>query len=171
MKILLIYKSKTGFTKRYAEWICEEINCRLEDISNIKNINFNSYDLVIYGSRIHAGKIDGIDKIKKLNLENKLILFVTGATPKETNSIKEVWKNNLTEEEYKTIKHFYIPAGLNYEKMGFLDKMMMKMASMMLEKKQDKSAEDIDMQNFIKKSYDISNKARIKPLVEYIKSL
>lgn len=169
MKILLIYKSKTGFTKRYAEWIAEEINCKLENIANLKNINFNRYDLVIYGSRIHAGKIDGIDKIKKLNLGNKLILFATGATPKETNSIKEVWKNNLKED--KTIKHFYIPAGLNYEKMGFLDLMMMKMASRMLENKKDKSAEDIGMQNSINRSYDISNKSRIKPLVEYIKSL
>lgn len=71
----------------------------------------------------------------------------------------------------KNIKHFYIPAGLNYEKMGFLDKTMMKMATLMLEKKKDKSEEDIGIQNSIKKSYDISDKLRIKPLVEYIKSL
>lgn len=171
MKILLIYKSKTGFTKRYAEWICEEINCRLENISNIKNIDFSNYDLVVYGSRIHAGRIDGLDKIRKLNLDKKLIIFLTGATPKETNSIIEVWNSNLTEEELKIVKHFYIPAGLNYEKMGFLDKTMMKMASIMLEKKSNKSKEDIGMQNSIKKSYDISSKARIKPLIEYIKSL
>lgn len=55
--------------------------------------------------------------------------------------------------------------------MGFLDKTMMKMASIMLEKKSNKSKEDIGMQNSIKKSYDISSKARIKPLIEYIKSL
>ncbi len=57
------------------------------------------------------------------------------------------------------------------EKMGFLDKTMMKMAAMMLEKKNDKSAQDIGMQNSIKESYDISNKSRIEPLIEYIKSL
>jgi len=171
MKILLIYKSKTGYTKKYADWICEEINCRLENISNMKNINFSNYDLVIYGSRIHAGKIDGLEKIKRLNLGSKLILFATGATPKETDSIKEMWKNNLSEEELITVKHFYFPAGLNYEKMGFLDKTMMRMASMMLEKKKNKSREEEGMQNSIKKSYDISDKSRIKPLVEYIKSL
>lgn len=171
MKILLVYKSKTGFTKRYAEWICEEINCRLEDLSNIKNIDFSNYDLVIYGSRVHAGRIDGLDKIKKLNLDKKLVIFATGATPNENNSIIGVWNNNLTEEELKSIKHFYIPAGLNYEKMGFLDKIMMKIASMVLEKKNNESEEDMGMQNSIKKSYDISNKSRIKPLIEYINSL
>lgn len=71
----------------------------------------------------------------------------------------------------KNIKRFYIPAGLNYEKMGFLDKTMMKIASIILEKKKDKSKEDIGMQNSIKRSYDISNKSRIQPLVDYIKSL
>lgn len=171
MKILLIYKSKTGFTEKYANWIAEELKCDIEKISNIQRIDFSSYDLIIYGSRIHAGRIDGLDKIKKLNLDNKLIVFATGATPKETNSIKEVWKNNLTESELISIKHFYIPAGLNYERMGFLDKVMMKMASMMLEKKENKSIEDIGMQNSIKKSYDISDKSRIKTLVDYIKSL
>lgn len=171
MKILLIYKSKTGFTEKYAKWISEEIECDVVNISNIQNVNFKNYDIVIYGSRIHAGRIDGLERIKKLNLGNKLIIFATGATPKENNSIQEVWKNNLSEVELKTIKHFYIPAGLNYEKMGFLDKTIMKMASIMLEKKNDKSEVDIGIQNSIKKSYDISDKSRIKPLIDYIKSL
>lgn len=171
MRILLIYKSKTGFTEKYANWITEELKCDIEKISHIQKINFSSYDLVIFGSRIHAGRIDGLNKIKKLNLGKKLIIFATGATPKETNSIMEVWNSNLTEEELKIVKHFYIPAGLNYEKMGFLDKTMMKMASIMLEKKSNKSKENIGMQNSIKKSYDISSKERIKPLIEYIKSL
>lgn len=26
-KSLIIYKSKTGFTERFAEWICEELSC------------------------------------------------------------------------------------------------------------------------------------------------
>lgn len=67
MKILLIYKSKTGFTEKYAYWIMEEIKCDIEKISTIQNIDFKRYDLIIYGSRIHAGRIDGLNKIKKLN--------------------------------------------------------------------------------------------------------
>ena len=171
MKILLIYQSKTGFTKKYANWIAEELKCDIEKISHIPKINFSHYDFVIFGSRIHAGRIDRLNKIKQLNLGKKLILFATGATPEETNSIMEVWNSNLTEEERKIIKHFYFPAGLNYEKMGFFDKTMMKMASMMLEKRDNKSNEDIGMQNSIQKSYDISSKERIKPLIEYIQSI
>ena len=66
MKILLIYKSKTGFTKKYAKWINEEIACDIVNIFNIQHVNFKNYDVVIYGSRIHAGRIDGLKKIKKI---------------------------------------------------------------------------------------------------------
>ena len=55
--------------------------------------------------------------------------------------------------------------------MGVLDKMIMKMFAIILDKTKNKSAEDICMQNSIRKSYDISNKSRIKTLVDYIKSL
>ena len=77
--------------------------------------------------------------------------------------------NNLNEEELNNIKHFYIPAGLKYEIMGFLGKTMMKMASK-IKKKRTIKKEDIVMQNSIKKSYDISGKEIIKPLIEYVKS-
>lgn len=82
-----------------------------------------------------------------------------------------MWKNNLSETEQKNIKYFYIPAGLNYEKMGILDKTMMKIACFILSNKKDKSKEEIGMQNSIRKSYDISNKSRIIPIVNYIRSL
>lgn len=64
MKILLIYKSKTGFTEKYAKWISKEIECDVVNISNIQNVNFKNYDIVIYGSRIQAGRIDGLERIK-----------------------------------------------------------------------------------------------------------
>ncbi len=171
MKILIIYKSITGFTKQYATWLSRELNCELEEIRNLKKISFNNYDLIIFGTRIHAGRIDGLNKIKKLNLDSKLIIFTTGATPKETNSIKEVWHHNLTTNELQVIKHFYFPAGINYEKMPLLDKMLMKFATSMLEKKENKSSEEIGMANSLKKSYDISNQKYLKPLLNYLKSL
>ena len=35
MKILVTYKSKTGFTKKYAEWISNELNAELKDVKSI----------------------------------------------------------------------------------------------------------------------------------------
>ena len=60
-KIVVMYYSKYGSTKRYAEWIASEIN---GDIYSIKKVNQNileNYDIIILGSGLYAGKIEGIN--------------------------------------------------------------------------------------------------------------
>ena len=119
MRVIVIHKSKTGFTKRYAEWIAEELKCDILDYKNLSRSSIAEYDFVIYGSRVHAGKIDGIKKIKALFSDNemsKLIIFATGATPLEVEDvINTIWKSNFSNEELKIISHFYMQGGLNYE--------------------------------------------------------
>ncbi|MBU3132613.1 flavodoxin domain-containing protein [Clostridium gasigenes] len=174
MKAIVIYKSKTGFTKRYAEWICEELKC---EISNYRNLNLSSldnYDFVIYGSRIHAGKVDGLKNMKKMFVNNegaKLIVFATGATPFEAkDNIDKIWKANFSEQELKTIPHFYTQSGLNYEKMGIGDRLIMKSLAKMLSSKNKKSKEESGCEEAIVKSHDISSREYIEPLVRFIKN-
>lgn len=173
MKTIVIYKSKTEFTKRYAQWISEELKCDLVSYDKGLKNDFNDYDLVIYGGGIYAGKIGGLKEMKAL-LENKpkvkLIVFATGATPAGAEEIiNTTWKGNLTEEELIAVPHFYLQSGLSYEKMGFFDRMLMKAFSKMLSKKEDKSAEEAGTQLAITKSHDISSREYIKPLVQYVR--
>ena len=71
MKTIIIYKSRTGFTKRYAQWIAEELTCEIADYSDISKVDLDNFDLIIYGSRVHAGKIDSLNKVKELlKIEN-----------------------------------------------------------------------------------------------------
>jgi flavodoxin len=54
MKTLVVYKSKTGYTKKYAEWIAEELSADILEVSKV-NINIlASYDTVIFGGSLHA---------------------------------------------------------------------------------------------------------------------
>lgn len=111
MRVIVIYKSKTGFTKKYAEWIADELKCEISDYRNLEQFSLEDYDFVIYGSRVHAGKVDGLKDIKAMfkdDKQTKLIVFATGATPyKEKNVIDTIWKENFSEEELKTIPRYY----------------------------------------------------------------
>ena len=54
MKTIVIYKSKTGFVRKYAEWIAEDL---LADIFEVSKVNINmlaKYDTVIFGGSLHA---------------------------------------------------------------------------------------------------------------------
>ena len=45
-KTIIIYFSKYGTTKKYAEWIAEELNGNIFDIKNSKEIDFDEYNII-----------------------------------------------------------------------------------------------------------------------------
>lgn len=171
-KTIVIYKSKTGFTKKYAEMIASELCCPIIDYKTVTPETMSGYDTVIFGCRAHAGRMDGYTKIKEMfqNSSSKhFLVFVTGATPNAAEDIiQEFWKQNLSAEELKTIPHFYMQSGLCYEKMSLSDKAMMKMFSAMLKKKQDKNDYEKNFEHAIAGSYDISSKEYIMPLLSFL---
>lgn len=171
-KTIIIYKSSTGFTKRYAEMISEEIGCPLVDYKTATAEMMSGYEIVVFGSRAHAGKIDGYQKIKEMfhkSAAQSFVLFATGAMPATTEeTIKEFWAQNLGAELPK-IPHFYMPAGLCYERMSLPDKLLMKAAAAMMKKKKEKTAQDLEFERAIAGSYDISDRSYIKPLISLLK--
>ncbi len=166
-KTILIYFSKTGFTKRYAEWITEELSCDLLPFSSRKTVTLSDYDTIIFGSSFHAGMIRELKWFKKIlpSLANKKIaVFATGGMPAGASDIDQAFKQNFTKEERDTIRTFYLPGGMCYEKMSFGDKLMMSVFCKMIKKKE---GADSEMYRMISHSYDISDQMLIAPLVEY----
>ncbi|MDQ2087897.1 flavodoxin domain-containing protein [Herbivorax sp. ANBcel31] len=173
--ILLIYRTKTGFTKKYAEWISKEVTCKTIPLEKIKDEDINSYNIIIYGAGMHAGRIQGLNKFKKnvLNLaDKKIIVFATGGTPCIEKVVTKIKKDNFTDEELENInKFYYFQSGVNYERMGMVDKAIMKTYSKILDLKNNKSKIEEGTRNAISKSYDNSSREYIKPMVDYINQL
>lgn len=171
MKKIVVYKSKTGFTKRYSEWIAEELGCEAIALNSVNEQKLAEYDLVIYGGGFMGGMIGGANKIKKISHKN-LIIFGTGATPNEaTEMIDKAKEQNLTPEEMGKIPFFYMQSGLDYDKMGFVSKKMMKMLLRMLNNKKDKTVEDEEMLKAISHSFDACDRSKIEPLVEFVRAM
>ena len=105
MKILIVYNGKTGFTKKYADWIADELKCRIVSYKDFTKKAIEENDIIVFGSRVHAGKIERLKKIKSQFINKsiqKLIIFACGATPVfEKNAIDKIWANNLSESEIK----------------------------------------------------------------------
>lgn len=172
MKALIIYKSKTGFTKWYAEFIAKEVDGNLVDFKEVTTEIISGYDVVVYGGGLYAGMINGYKKAKEMfekSSANRFILFATGGTPNEsTKEIDEIWKNNLSEEELESIPHFYMQGGICYERMSFLNRTIMKMMSRVLDKKKNKDSAEEGFAQAIKSSYDIKAKEYAEPLIKYL---
>lgn len=169
---VVLYNTWTGFTQRYAQLIGKELDCPVQALKDAP-ADLSQYDTVVFGSRLHAGIFDGWKKAQKLLTQRgakKLVVFATGAMPNEAEAqIQAMWEQNLTKSERETIPHFYLQAGLCYEKMGGVDRAMMKFAAWAMTRKKAKTAEDEAFQNAIRQSYDISDPKYIQPIISCLK--
>lgn len=174
MKSIIIYSSQTGFTKQYAMWIQEVLDgdlITIKEAEKEKDSFFEQYDCIIYGGWAIAGKINKaqwfinhIDQWKN----KKLVLFCVGASPKENPDVNVFLENALSFEQQKYAKVFYCPGGINYDAMSLPYRLAMKSFVSMLKKKKDATDMEKDMAEWISKSYDISDKKYIEPIISYI---
>lgn len=170
MKTIVIYKSTTGFTKKYAEWIQAELNCDIKDIKNMSKQDYQNYDRFIYGSSFMAGKIRNLDEVKK-NVHKELIVFAVGLISQQ-DSLKmmdKIKNDNLSIKEQATIPLFYFEGGVDYDKLGFFQKKMLRMIYKSLSKKENKTEEEIGMINALEKSSNHTDKKNILPLITLLK--
>ena len=65
MSAIVVYKTKYGSTKQYAEWIAEDLGCDVVDTKNVKVDDLLGYDTIIYGGGLYAEVINGVSLITK----------------------------------------------------------------------------------------------------------
>lgn len=172
MKTIVIYNSQTGFTKQYAQWIAQELQCDSISLQRINEIALSEFDTIIFGSWCHAGRIKKLnwvfDELKK-DANKNYVVFAVGASPMNSPDVEKTMEQNIPKNSI--IKGFYFQGGLNYEKMNLSSRAMMKLFSSMLKKKKDATESEKKMAEMVSRSYDISDKRFIVPLLRYVHSL
>lgn len=131
MKVI-IYGSKYGSTKKYAEYLAGNTNIPLIEYKEVKDIN--RYETIIYLGALYAGGVLGMKKTfkKLINLENKKIIIATVGLgdPKvleNTINIKEGIKRQLSNELYEKAHIYHLRGKINYQKLNVAHKTMMKL--------------------------------------------
>ena len=175
MKTLVIYTSQTGFTKRYAKWISEELDADIYELKDVKkktNDFFETYEAIIYAGWCMAGmvvKVKWFFERAAYWKNKKLSIVAVGASPNENPEVDEFLNNLLTDEQRPFIKAFYCQGGINYDKMNFPSRTAMKMFANSLKNNKNSSEDDKKKGEMISKSYDISDKRFIDPVVDYVR--
>lgn len=172
MKTLIIYYSKTGFTQRYAQWLAQDIGGQCVPYSERKGIKFDDYDAIVFGGRLQAGIICGakwfFNQAARLE-DKKLALFFTGAMGPDPAGIEKALMQNVPPEERERIPAFYLWGGLNYERMGFVDRFLMSGLRKMLASKKAPSPEEQEAAKMIAQSYDKTARGNLRELEAYLK--
>lgn len=175
MKTVVIYKSKTGFTKKYAKWIAEDLSADIFDVSRANVNMLTTYDTIVYGGSLYAVGINGVELItKNINKlkDKKVIVFATGASPSRNEVIREITDKNFNAEQQKYIKFFYLRGGFNYSKLNYIDKFLMTLLKWKIKnkKQEELSNDEIGMLAVYDKPVDFTVRKNIDSIVTYVKS-
>lgn len=173
MKTMVIYRSKSGFVKKYAEWIAQALTADLYEASNVTPKMLASYDTIIYGGGLYAVGIHGIKLIKDNlpRLQGKtVVVFASGASPARDDVINEVKNKNFTLEQQKQIRFFYMQGGFNFSKLKTVDKILMTLMKWMIKSKKERTPDDQGLLAAYDQPIDFTREENINPLVAYVVS-
>lgn len=172
-KTIVIYKSKSGFTKKYAEWIAEELSADLFAAEKVTPEMLGAYDTVIFGGGLHIVGINGLKLITQhldLLKGKKVVVFAVGATPPREEDIEEVKTKNFTPAQLEQIHFFYLRGGFDFGKLKPVDKVLMTLMKLKLKGKKQLTADERGLLASYEKPADFVRKKNIDELVAYVRS-
>lgn len=179
-KAVVIFESKYGSTRRYAQWIATELSCPIFERKEFHPQDFSNYKVIIYGGGLYAGGVNGIKLITdnwKLLSDKKVILFTCGIAnpekPENVLNIREALAKALSSEILEQIQIFHLRGSLDYSRLSLMHRAMMTMLHRMLLKKERDTLTEEDKQllDTYGKYIDFTVHESIYPLTEYAKSI
>ncbi|HHV09522.1 MAG TPA: flavodoxin [Clostridiales bacterium] len=168
-KIVIVYRSGSGFTRNYATWLSGELHCDLLEGKAAKVSDLLRYDTIIYGGGLYAIGINGFGLIKN-NLGQlkgkRLIVFAVGASPVREDTIHAVRSANIPAELNDTIEFYYLRGGFNYDKLSRLNKILMQLKKQQLKRMENPDADARGMLESFNHPLDFTNRKNLKPILE-----
>lgn len=173
MKTVVIYYSKTGFTKRYAQWLKEDLGCDCIPFAERGSVDLSRYDQVVFGSSLRAGSVRKLGWLKKQLPHwtgKKVAVFFTGAMGPDPQAVEQTVAKNFTPQERERIPVFYLWGGLKYEAMQGVDKWMLGVFRKMLASKKNPTPEDKLAAQMVASSFDKADRSFLKDLEAVLKA-
>ena len=175
MNPIVIYKSKYGSTKQYAEWIADELNCLAVDAKKLKVDNLRNYDTIIYGGGLYAEIIAGVTLITKhmdLLADKKIVIFTTGLTPIDCREYYDglIIEKNFKGDTYSKIKMFNYPGKMILSELSVVHRTAVKTLKKVMQDKKNPTDMEKLLINLCDADGDFSDRTLIKDLIEFVKA-
>lgn len=172
---IILYQSKYGATKKYADWLVEETGYDCALTKNAKVADLQNYDVIILGGGVYASGIAGLQFIKK-NIgqlaDKKIAVFAVGASPYDEKAIQQGREMHF-KDALSNIPSFYCRGAWDEEKMKFTDRTLCKMLQKAVAKQNPDEYEPWQkaLMCAVGQKCDWTDKSYLEPLLKYIEEL
>lgn len=174
MKPIVVYQSKYGSTKAYAEWIAEELGCEAWERKKVKIEDLEAYDTIIYGGGLYAEVIAGVSLLTK-NLERlqgkKLIVYTTGITPLDCRDYydKLVIEKNFKGDVKHRFKIFNFMGKMVFSELSLVHRTALKTLKKIMSDKENPTEMEQLLITLCDCDGDFTDKSAIRELITYVK--
>lgn len=174
MKTAVIYKSRTGFARRYAELIADQLSADIFSADDLHVEKLFAYDTVVFGGGLYVNGIYGIRKITN-NLEflkdKNIVVFATGAMKESKHNIETIMNANFSNKQLMRIKFFYMQGGFDSNKVSLLDKIFLNIIKLKVKFKKKGTDTQKDLVELYRKNLDVTSKKSTEHIVKYVLGL
>jgi len=158
--VVIVYESKTGFTKRYAEMLAKKTGLNFFGVKELSKVNRD--EEIIFLGWMKVGKIQGLDKLRKYNVK-AVCASGTGRTA-EPNTDTVIMRNKI-----ESIPFFYLRGGcFPLKEIKGMDKIMLIMFVNMLKSRKEKDEKLEEAISIIENGFDGVNEENLTPILEWI---
>ncbi len=158
---IVVYKSKTGFTKQYANWISVALECEAMSLEEFRKRR-GTFDRIIFGGWVFGGLITGLKDIRSMGVEPYAV-FAVGVTPAYDEVISQLKTDNKLE------KLFYFEGGMRFNAHALPLRLMLKMLGKSVSRKDNPTRQELYMAKQLGTSFDHSSESSIAPLLSFIR--
>gem|GEM_PF-173896 len=127
-KVVVLYWTKYGSTRRYAQWIADRTHADLFDVSTFDKSLLAEYAVVLFGSPVFLGRLRYIRFVKRnwgiLSTKRVIIFGVSGIPPDDPRQEK-MFQTSLPDEIRSKVTCFPLRGAFHYGELSLLDKMLM----------------------------------------------
>ena len=172
MNAIVVYRSKYGSTKKYAEWIAEELGIECRDAKGMKASELLPYDTIILGGGLYAEVIAGATLITKnfdMLSDKNLIIYTTGLTPIECRDYydKLVIEKNFKNGEQEKIKIFNFLGKMIIEELSLPHRAALKTLKKIMSGKENPTEMEKLLIHLCDVSEDMTDRSAITELCDY----
>lgn len=159
--MVIVYESKTGFTKKYAEMLAAKTKLKVFHVKEISKINKD--EEIIFLGWMKVGKIQGLNKVRRYN-----IIAVCGSGTGRT--AEPDVETVVARSKIEGIPFFYLRGGcLPLKKIKGMDRIMLSIFVKILKSRKEKDERTEESIDIIVNGFNGVKEENLEPLLEWLK--
>jgi hypothetical protein len=159
-RMVIVYASKTGFTKKYADMLSAKTGMKAYSVNDISGLSAD--EEVVFLGWMKAGRIQGLNKARKC----KLIAVCGSGTARtaEPNDETVIKRNKI-----EGIPFFYLHGGcLPLKEVAFMDRILLTMFVMILKRRKVKDERTKEAIEHTQNGFDGVKEENLAPVLEWL---